>query len=260
MRRGSVRKRPEAAHEVKLLGPKALDLDEAFGPRQDREKAEQQHFIERIDYLAALARNPRNAAARIWYGELFMNQRRWRESAEQVEQAVALEPLAPVNHYVLGWLKDSMGDFAGAIPHHEQALKLEPGLYAAMVNIVTDLVDLERYEEAAAMAGQMPEPRRSEYRALIAAIQDPTRVDAVVAQHQASPLGGTDHPWALMKLGQRELVLEELERQFREQGPYRVWMLMVPAFRPLYSEPRFQALVRQMKLPESAPDLASSGT
>ena len=210
------------------------------------------------DYRAAISHDPRNSSARLWYGEYFMNQRRWREAAEQMEMTVELEPLSPINHYCLGWLKDSMGDFAGALPHLDQALRLEPGLYPAMVNKVADLVDLGRYQEAAAAAQQMPEPRRTEYLAVIAAVQDPSLVDAAVAQLQANPLGGTDQPWALMKLGKRELVLEELERQFRERGPYRIWILMIPAFQPLYSEPRFQALVRQMNLPEAAPVLVAA--
>ena len=52
--------------------------------------------------------------------------------------------------------------------------------------------------------------------------------------------------------------LLELEREFRERGPCRGWLLLVPAFRPLYSDPRFQALVQQMGLPRTRVEHASS--
>lgn len=37
---------------------------------------------------------------------------------------------------------------------------------------------------------------------------------------------------------------------FREREPSRLWLYRVPAFKQLYGDPRFQALVRQMDLPE----------
>src|SRR4051794_16333515 len=51
VRGSSVHKWPEATQEFELLGPKARDLDEAFGPSQNREKTEQQDLIERVSHL-----------------------------------------------------------------------------------------------------------------------------------------------------------------------------------------------------------------
>ena len=208
------------------------------------------------DYRAAVALNPRDVAARLWYGQFFMHQRRWREAAEQMDQAVALDPLSPIVHYSRGWLQDSQGDFAGALPHHDEALRLEPGLYIALVNKLEDLVDLGRYEAAIATAQDMPEPRRATFLSVIAALQNPSRVNDAIKQLISYPLGGTDQPWAFAKLGKYDLALAELERQFREHDSYRMMLCLVPAFKPFYSDPRFQALLRQMKLPESAPGKA----
>ncbi len=84
----------------------------------------------------------------------------------------------------------------------------------------------------------------------IAVLQDPSRVDEAVRQLQSHPLGSTDQAWAFAKLGQNELALAELERGFREGKPSRINIYVAPAFKPLYAEPRFQALLRQMGLPE----------
>jgi hypothetical protein len=96
----------------------------------------------------------------------------------------------------------------------------------------------------------MPDAQRKVYLSVIAALQDPSRVEEAVQQLQSHPLGGLYHAWAFVKLGQNEFALEELERMFREREPSRSFVYRNPAFKPLYDDPRFQALVRQMGLPE----------
>ena len=54
MRWRSLGERPEPAQKLALLGPEAGDLDEAVGSRQNRQQAQQQHLVERVDHLAAL--------------------------------------------------------------------------------------------------------------------------------------------------------------------------------------------------------------
>src|SRR4051812_1468144 len=56
MRWCSLGERPEPAQKLALLGPEAGDLDEAVGSRQNRQQAQQQHLVERVDHLAALPR------------------------------------------------------------------------------------------------------------------------------------------------------------------------------------------------------------
>ena len=56
MRRRAIGKRPEPAQKRELLRPEAGDFHEALGPRQDRQQAQQQHLIKRVDHLATLPR------------------------------------------------------------------------------------------------------------------------------------------------------------------------------------------------------------
>jgi hypothetical protein len=56
MRRRAIGKRPKPAQKVELLRPEAGDFHEALSSRQDRQQAQQQHLIERVDHLATLPR------------------------------------------------------------------------------------------------------------------------------------------------------------------------------------------------------------
>jgi TolB-like protein len=202
------------------------------------------------DYQAAMRRNPRDAAAHLWYGNYFMYQRRWSEAATQFDEAVTLDPLLPIIHRNLGVLRYAQGDCTGALPHYDEALRLAPGLYSAMREKVECLVELGRYGPASSAAQDLPEARRNVFLSVIAALQDPSRVDEAVRQLQSHPLGGTDQARVFVRLGQNELALAALERGFRESDQFRIVVYIVPAFKPLYADPRFKALVRQMGLSE----------
>ena len=56
MRRRPMAKRPEPPQQLDLLFPKPRNVDECLRPRQHRQQAQQQHFGQRIDHLAGLAR------------------------------------------------------------------------------------------------------------------------------------------------------------------------------------------------------------
>jgi Tfp pilus assembly protein PilF len=203
-----------------------------------------------VDYQAAIRHNPHDVTARLWYGMFFMEQRRWREAAAQFDEAVVLDPLAPMIHYSLGNLRCAQGDFTGALPHYDEALRLAPSFYVAMASNLFCLIELGRYGPASTATQNMPDAQRKVYLSVIAALQDPSRVEEAVQQLQSHPLGGLYQAWAFVKLGQNELALAALERMVGAGDPDRTDVYLYPAFKPLYADPRFQALLRQMGLPE----------
>jgi len=56
VRRRPVAKRTEPPQKRQLLAPEAGNIDEGLRPGQHREQTQQQHLVERIHHLAALAR------------------------------------------------------------------------------------------------------------------------------------------------------------------------------------------------------------
>src|SRR4051812_44378207 len=100
MRRRAIGKRPEPAQKVELLCPEAGDFHEALGPRQDRQQAQQQHLIKRVDHLATLPRVRQRP-------EMIQKNNRFAQSTRRVHHATSLpnrwrsmesEPYSVVTH------------------------------------------------------------------------------------------------------------------------------------------------------------------
>jgi len=203
------------------------------------------------DYRAAITRNPRDPTAHQWYGEFLMYQRRWPEAAVQYDTALAIDPLTPIIHLSRGLFFWYQGKPAAALPDFDEALRLEPDFHVLTFEKMKVLVELGRFDEAMAAARDLPVGERGAALSFIAAMQDPLQKDAAVQEIMAhSPGGLIGKPSLLAMLGRNELALDELERLFRDHDPYCVFLNVIPAFDPLRQDPRFQALLRQIKLPQ----------
>ena len=212
------------------------------------------------DYRAALASDPRDSAARHWYGELLMYQRRWPEAAIQFDAAIALDPLASIIQVSKALSVWFQGDPAAALPYLDESLKLVPGFYYSLINKAAVLVELHRFDEAAAVARDLPEGKRETVLSFIEAMQDSSRKEAAAQELIArGPTGVTGKARMLAMLGQYDLALNELEHLFAAHDPYRVYLYAIPEFDPLHQNPRFQALLKEIGLPTEIANKTASG-
>ena len=203
------------------------------------------------DYRAAIAADPRDATAHQWYGESLMYQRRWSEADVQYDAAIAAEPLAPIAHFAKALSLQYHGKMEAALAEFDESLRLAPHLYASKMSKVLTLVELHRYDEAEATARLMAAAESRPTIAFIAALRDHSRTDAAVTAIMASSLGGVVYkPPMLAMLGRNDLALTELERLFAANDPLREFLYAIPQFEPLHQDPRFQALLRQVNLPQ----------
>ncbi|HET7065362.1 MAG TPA: hypothetical protein VFI49_13910 [Rudaea sp.] len=206
------------------------------------------------DYRAAIATDPRDATAQQWYGESLMYQRRWPEAETHYDAAITLEPLAPITHFAKALALQYQGRLEAAVAEFDESLRLAPHLYASKMSKILSLVELHRYDEAEATARLMAAAESEPTIAFIAALRDHSRTDAAVTAIMASSLGGVVYkPPMLAMLGRNDLALAELERLFAANDPLREFLYAIPQFKPLYQEPRFQALLKQIGLPREAP-------
>ena len=206
------------------------------------------------DFRAAVASNPADSTARQWYGEFLMLQRRWPEAAEQMDAALAIDPLAPIFHMAKANLLAFQGQKLAALTEYDEALRLFPTMYVALKGKCFALLELRRYAEAAKVAEKLSGNEGETMRLLVSALEDASKADSAVERILVDGPGGiAGKPRMLMLLGRKELALRELERLVAERDPLDVYIYVVPEFEPLWQEPGFQALLRRVGVPVSAP-------
>jgi len=205
------------------------------------------------DYRAAIAANPRDSTAHQWLGEMFTNERRWKEAQEQFDAALAIDPLSAVIHFAKAMSLALQGQLEASLPLFDKALALAPGFLEPLNMKTSVLIDLGRYDEAAGVAASLPETKRDENLKIIAALRDPSRKpEAVkfVLEHGGD--GVILKPAQLARLGEYELAMTELQRLFAAKAPFRDYLYVLPRFEPLRKDPRFQALLKEIGLPLAA--------
>jgi len=87
--------------------------------------------------------------------------------------------------------------------------------------------------------------------AVINAVENPElKAEALrqIEQDSTIPDGAAGKALFLMYLNEPELALDSLERGFEAGEPYAVHIKRMGVFRPLHSNPRFQALLKKMNM------------
>ncbi len=86
-----------------------------------------------IKYYEESIRNwPSMAPARRSLGNLYANQRRWRDALAEFEQLATLQPDDAATHFALAICQQHLGELAAARAHLETTLRLEPGHRGAL--------------------------------------------------------------------------------------------------------------------------------
>jgi tetratricopeptide (TPR) repeat protein len=147
--------------------------------------------------------------------------RQFDKSIEAAKRAVDLDPRHPWAHHVLGWSLLHQGKPREAIPHFEQVRKL----------------------------GENPTFRMS-LGCAYAAVGDRAKAEAVIkelddlATQRYVPAAARACIWTY--LNEKDRALTQLERSVVERDPTCPWFKVDPAFDPLRTEPRFQALLKRV--------------
>lgn len=205
----------------------------------------------------AIALNPSLAEARLAYAHLLFNLGRSAEAAAQAREALALDPLSPqVNALASAFL--GRVDARAADRALARALELEPGFWVALRvrgshalakgDYAAALTDLRRGYAACGRCAQMGNMLgvtlarsgdRDAARMLLQDLQGEDRDGYVPATSMASIHNA---------LGEEDRALDLLERGYRERDVRMTFLDVDPGWRNLRGQPRFQALLRRMRL------------
>ncbi len=210
-------------------------------------------------FRKAIALNPGYAQAHQWYSGFLSVSKRFDESFGEIALARRLDPLnimidtdvglasywagqydraiaqlrqtAELNasffltHFYLGLAQAGKGLFDAAITEAQTARSLEPG----------DPNPIMLYGYACGRAGRRPEA--------LQALED-LRATSQRRYVSAFLVAGV-----YVGLGEKDKAFELLEKAYEERSGRLIYLGVEPAFDPLRSDPRFQNLVRRMRLP-----------
>jgi len=210
-------------------------------------------------FRKAISLNPNYAQAHQWYSDFLSVSKRFGESFEEIALARRLDPLNIMidtdvglasywagqydraitqlrqtvelnasfflTHFYLGLAQAGKGLFDAAITEAQTARSLEPG----------NPNPIMLYGYACGRAGRSPEA--------LQALED------LRAMSQRRYVSAFLVAGVYVGLGEKDKAFEFLEKAYEERSGRLIYLGVEPAFDPLRFDPRFQNLVRKMRLP-----------
>lgn len=251
--------------KAKAAALKALQLDESLAEAHtslavslawydwDWQTAE-------LAFKRALELNPNYSIAWHWYGSVLLSATGRHEEALAAElRALELEPFTLIYNLHPGWICYHARRYDEAVEYHRRALELDDQFPLTWFYLGVVLIAQANYEDAIATihrALELAGGRGALIQAVLghayAIAGKREEALAVLQQLQAFPLNRDVSPFylALIHCGlrDREQTLQYLQEAFEERFSWMVWLGSDPLFDWLRDEPRFQELLRGMRL------------
>jgi adenylate cyclase len=255
----------EGYPQARRLVAQALELDPnssdahlaaasvAFQCERDWAKAE-------AEFQRAIQLNPSNAFALGWYGILLLVLQRYDESIRMAGLAMQLDPAASDLHFFSSLAKVLSGRADEAVG--EATAYFEPRgtprdhlRLALLLLHAGRLADSRRALAKVAVVPDEADVQLRVYHAAVSALQgDPTfarRLIAAVAGNEfRGYLSGSRLAELYSATGDVDATITTLERDQREGDNTLFWEYQFATFEPLRDDPRFQSLLRAIRLPD----------
>jgi DNA-binding winged helix-turn-helix (wHTH) protein/tetratricopeptide (TPR) repeat protein len=212
------------------------------------------------EFRRALELNPDLVLAHQRYGSYLTFIGRIAESTKHYEHALELDPFSlqlnmnlATNHYLLG-------EYEMAIRHLEDTLDLEPDYMPTHFVLGCTYTQQGNYQKAIEEFQCIYKLDEEAYMALgfmgYAYALAGQRAEAENLLNILSDISLRKHvsPYSMvvirLGLGQRDEVLDMLERLFEDRNEWLVWLKVSPELRDLRGHPRFQALLKRVGFPD----------
>jgi len=210
-------------------------------------------------YLRAIALNPGYATAHHWLGtDHYASLGRFEEAEAEVEIAIQLDPLSSIILEGRSFLQMLRGHYEVAIEGYRELAQLDPTFYKAYTSMGRAFAQMGRYPEALEnlergrkMVGDVPN--------ILAALGqvcglsgDRERAHEFLAklERQSTERYVPQASFAILNLGlgNRQKALDHLEMGCELRELAICFIKVHPVYDSLRSEPRFQALLRRLRL------------
>jgi serine/threonine protein kinase len=211
------------------------------------------------DVQHAMALNPSLPDAQRIYSWYLLLTGHGDEAIAAMKRAIEVDPLTPLWSSDLAWQFWSLGRNQEALDAAQKALELNPNFNQALCWLGFLYAEKGMLKEAIATHQKLravsPPWRLALARTYAqAGRQDEARkMLAECLAGEPKPTGAWDG-WflgeAYAALGEKDEAFHWLDEAVKERMTFIPWIRQNPAYAPLRSDPRFEELVRRMKLPE----------
>jgi serine/threonine-protein kinase len=227
-------------------------------------------------YRRSLELNPGLAEVHNQYAQLLDALGRLDAAMAQERIAIEIDPLAANPQYMLGLMLDSTRRHDEATASFRAVMRISPDYRYSRDQLVFSRIYAGDFAQARAAAALpvAPSPGRTEedrdlIQTLIAAVAEPARrAQALARVGEVHHLGyvemdGFARAFWYGLLGDPEHAISELQ-QWRKTAPQgqlfnALRFLWMPAFDPLRGDPRFEAMLAELGLPELSVDALRNG-
>jgi serine/threonine protein kinase/Flp pilus assembly protein TadD len=253
----------EAFEKAKAAAGKALALDDSLAEAHnslavvlqltdwDWEAAEREH-------RRAIQLNPSHATAHHWYALCLVRLGRLDEAIAEIRRAREMDPLSLIVNADSAWVLYLARRYDQAVEGYRKTLEMDPNFFPAQRHVGMACVQLGQHQQAisefqkalklspgdtfalgqlghaCALAGQKSEAIR-----ILNALKERSRRGYVSAYDLAAVTTG---------LGDKDQALAWLEKAYQDRAQWLFYAKVEPWMDPLRSDPRFQDLLRRMRL------------
>ncbi len=255
--------------EAKARAQQAIALDPSLGEAHTSLALALTHYdwefaAAQREHEEAIRLSPGDARARYFYGLHLMLMGRLTEATREMTQALRLDPLSKQAISALAYICYYAGDYEGALRECRHAIELSPTYFEVygclgLTHIERGSVDeaIKAFQEADRLTGGvLPLARAFLAYALGLAGQRAEAgalLERLYADSQQRYVPPAYLAVAHIGLGEIEPAFRALEAAYAAKDGTLLYLRILPVFRPLADDSRFESLCRRLALPEPRP-------
>jgi serine/threonine-protein kinase len=210
------------------------------------------------EFRKAMRLNPNFPQGRATYAHFLMIMKRPQEAMGHIEQALVLDPFNPLVRAFYASMLAQLGRHDESIAQFRQVMATVPNMPMALNGIQNVLYNAGRLDEGLTV-------ERSNWAArgnsdVVAALDrgyaeagyrgaQRRIAEAFAARSRAANLAPLGVAGSYVRAGDVDHAMEWLERSYQAHDPSLPYLGIAPVWLPLRGDPRFQDLLRRMKLP-----------
>jgi TolB-like protein/DNA-binding winged helix-turn-helix (wHTH) protein/Tfp pilus assembly protein PilF len=252
----------ELMPKARTAALRALELDESLPEAHAslalvKENYEYDWAEAEKEFRRAIQLNPQYATAHQWYAEFLSWQARFDEAFVESERARRLDPLSLIIASDHASVLYYSRQYDSALKQYDLVLELDPNFAHARDGMIPCYLQLGKYDEAIEginrRAAHEENPWTLAWKATAYGhgghAEEARRALAKLEQVSGSRVDRTATLLiAYLGTGQKERVLELLQKAYSEHSNAVVQIKVDPMYDPMRSDPRFADLVRRLRL------------